>query len=94
MLTRLGFDDAARAAALVVTGEGRLDEQTFNGKVVGQVARRAATLGIRCHAVVGRSALPAEGARRLGLTGVTEAGTPETLQAAGRRFAAIPAARV
>ena len=49
----LGIDAAARRAALVLTGEGRLDEQSFEGKVVGGVAARAARAGVPCMAVVG-----------------------------------------
>lgn len=38
---------------LVVTGEGRLDETSFDGKVVGGVARFAADAGVATIAVVG-----------------------------------------
>ncbi|MFD1860313.1 glycerate kinase [Aeromicrobium camelliae] len=37
-----GFSDAAARADLVVTGEGRFDDQSLQGKVVGEVARQAA----------------------------------------------------
>src|SRR5262249_49845005 len=40
-------------ADLVVTGEGFLDDESFNGKVVGGVAEMAASLGVRVLAVVG-----------------------------------------
>ena len=36
-----GFDDAARGAALVITGEGCSDEQTVYGKLCAVVAERA-----------------------------------------------------
>ena len=38
VLDALGFDARMRAARAVVTGEGRLDEQTLEGKAVGEVA--------------------------------------------------------
>jgi glycerate kinase len=38
VLDRLDFDERASGAALVVTGEGRLDDQTLEGKVVAEVA--------------------------------------------------------
>jgi len=38
----------------VVTGEGFLDEQSFEGKVVGGVATVAAAAGVPVLAVVGR----------------------------------------
>jgi glycerate kinase len=41
VLDLLGFDDAARAADLIVTGEGRLDGQTAQGKLIATLARRA-----------------------------------------------------
>jgi glycerate 2-kinase len=40
-------------ADLVVTAEGFLDEQSFDGKVVGGVAEMAAAAGVPCLAVVG-----------------------------------------
>jgi glycerate 2-kinase len=56
VLDTMGFDDRARPAAAVVTGEGRLDAQSLEGKVVGEVATRCRQRGIPCHAVVGSSA--------------------------------------
>ena len=41
VLGMAGFDDAVRAADLVVTGEGAVDAQTAQGKVPVGVARRA-----------------------------------------------------
>lgn len=39
---------------LVVTGEGRLDATSFDGKVVGGVAALARAAGVRCVAIVGQ----------------------------------------
>ena len=41
-LDLLGFDDHLSRVDVVVTGEGRLDDQTLNGKLPAVVARRAA----------------------------------------------------
>ncbi|MGY4645956.1 glycerate kinase family protein [Cellulomonas sp. URHB0016] len=49
----LGLDAAIAEADLVLTGEGRLDQQSFEGKVVGGVAQRCARAGVPCLAVVG-----------------------------------------
>jgi glycerate kinase len=87
VLDLLGFDERASGAALVVTGEGRLDEQTLEGKVVAEVAARCRSLGVPCYAVVGESALGREGLDRLGLTGVREATTLPELREAGARLA-------
>ena len=50
----VGLDEALVGADLVVTGEGFLDEASFDGKVVGGVADLAAELGVPVLAVVGR----------------------------------------
>jgi glycerate kinase len=49
----LDLHDLVEGADLVVTAEGFLDEQSFEGKVVGGVAALAADAGVRCAAVVG-----------------------------------------
>jgi glycerate kinase len=87
VLDTIGFDERMRAAAFVVTGEGRLDEQTLEGKIVGEVATRCRQRGVGCHAVVGRNALDPFRERILALESVTEAGTLEDLEAAGRALA-------
>ncbi|HVY38082.1 MAG TPA: glycerate kinase [Polyangia bacterium] len=51
MLDVLGFDEACRGCDAVVTGEGRLDASSLEGKLPVVVARRARALGLR---VVGR----------------------------------------
>ncbi|MCH3968556.1 MAG: glycerate kinase [Atopobiaceae bacterium] len=53
VLDLLGFDKLLRDVDLVVTGEGHLDAQTAEGKVVSSVARRAFEHGVSCVAVVG-----------------------------------------
>src|SRR5262245_5504481 len=49
----VGLYDAVDGADLVVTGEGHLDAQSFEGKVVGGVAAVAADYGVPVAAVVG-----------------------------------------
>jgi glycerate kinase len=84
VLDSIGFDERMRAAGLVVTGEGSLDEQTLQGKIVGEVATRCRQGGVACHAVVGRNALEPFQERILDLASVTEATTLEELAGAGR----------
>lgn len=43
-----GFDAALTESDLVLTGEGRIDEQTRFGKTAFGVARRAQAAGVRC----------------------------------------------
>ena len=83
VLDTLGFDKRMRAARFVVTGEGRLDEQTLAGKAVGEVATRCRQAGVACHAVVGSNAMDPFQARLLDLASVTEAGTLPQLKLAG-----------
>jgi len=85
ILETLGFNKAASDARFVLTGEGRLDTQTAQGKIVGEIASRCQTLGIPCHAVVGRNELPPPG--DLGLATITEARTIEELYKAGATLA-------
>lgn len=49
----LDLFDALEGAHLVITGEGRLDQQSFDGKVVGGVADLASEYGVACGAIVG-----------------------------------------
>lgn len=53
VMGRLGFDAVLAEADVVVTGEGKLDSQSMQGKVVGEVVRRAEAAGRRCYAVAG-----------------------------------------
>ncbi|EAQ00692.1 glycerate kinase [Janibacter sp. HTCC2649] len=53
-LARLaGLDEVLEGAGLVITGEGRLDEQSLRGKVVGNVVRQGRAHGIPVQACVG-----------------------------------------
>lgn len=79
VLGAIGFEERARSAALVVTGEGTVDATTLEGKAPGAVLRRCERLGIRCelfgglvldgieaHALSGRPALAGEDLVQLG----------------------------
>ena len=52
---RVGLEESLEAADLVVTGEGFLDAESFDGKVVGGVAEMAGHLGVPVVAVVGEA---------------------------------------
>ncbi len=84
VLDAIGFDDRMREARFVVTGEGRLDEQTLHGKAVAEVATRSRQAGVACHAVVGEDALDPFGARVIDLSTVTVAGDLRAIERAGR----------
>jgi glycerate 2-kinase len=84
VLDAIGFDERMRDSAFVVTGEGRLDDQTLQGKIVGELATRCRQAGVTCHAVVGKNSLEPFKARILDLASVTEATTLAELERAGR----------
>jgi glycerate 2-kinase len=50
----VALDETIAGADLVVTGEGFLDDESFDGKVVGGVFELAASLGVPVLAVVGQ----------------------------------------
>ena len=52
-----GFDARMRRSHAVVTGEGRLDQQTLRGKALFEIATRCRQGGVPCYAVVGIDSL-------------------------------------
>ena len=67
VLDALDFDARMRASRAVVTGEGKLDEQTLQGKLVGEIGTRARQSGVPLHAIVGADALDPFGKRMIDL---------------------------
>jgi glycerate kinase len=81
-----------KEAYAVVTGEGRLDEQTIAGKAVFEVATRCRQGGVPCYVVAGNDLLDAFERRLLNVEveaaardGVTAG--PEQVERAARRLA-------
>jgi len=87
VLDATGFDDRLGRASVVITGEGRLDAQTLEGKLVSEIARRCARASVPVHAVVGSLALSATESTKLGLTSVCEASDLLQMETAGRTLA-------
>ena len=88
VLDALDFDARMRASRAVVTGEGRLDQQTLQGKLVGEIGTRARQAGVPLHAIVGRDELDPFGKRIIDLQWVAEATTLPELEAAGEALGA------
>jgi glycerate 2-kinase len=86
VLSTVGFDERMRESAFVVTGEGRIDEQTLQGKLVGEVATRCRQAGVPCHGVVGKIELDPFSERILDFASLSEATTLAELEEAGRRL--------
>ena len=67
VLSLVNFDHALAGADLVVTGEGCLDHQSENGKVVYGICRRCQQYHVRAMAVVGSLKVERELVRRYGI---------------------------
>jgi glycerate 2-kinase len=61
------FDEALQWADVVITGEGKLDNQTLRGKLVKGVADRAFTTGKKVIVVCGENALTDEKLKAMGI---------------------------
>jgi glycerate 2-kinase len=83
ILDALDFDARMRASRAVVTGEGKLDAQTLEGKLVGEIGTRARQAGVPLHAIVGTDAMTAFEKRMIDLQWVSEATDLGELEAAG-----------
>ena len=68
VLDAVDFDRRLDGTDLVITGEGRIDAQSVQGKVISGIARRTAPRNIPLVAIVGGIGPGAEAAYRLGLT--------------------------
>lgn len=53
ILELTGFDSLIKGADLVITGEGKIDSQTFMGKIPSEIAHRAALQGVETLAIGG-----------------------------------------
>ncbi len=67
ILDRSDFDKKAAEADLIITGEGRLDSQSVNGKVISGVASRGKNLGKKIITICGCKGEGAEEIKKLGV---------------------------
>jgi glycerate 2-kinase len=93
VLEALGVDERMQAAQLVIAGEGCIDDQSFGGKIVGELVRRARAAAVPIHAVAGTSTLSEEAAAAAGLERVWRASTLDEITAAGRELGASAPSR-
>lgn len=68
VLDTIGFDQRIKDADLVITGEGRLDSQSLQGKAAMAVAKGCQQAGVPCIALVGSVGEGAELTLQRGLT--------------------------
>lgn len=69
-----GIDDALNNADLVITGEGKIDQQSLDGKVVGKIASLANQKNIPVIAFCGKLELNSEKIKKTGLKAVYSIG--------------------
>ena len=67
VLDAVGLAEALEGANLCITGEGRLDEQTLQGKAPAAVAAMCRDRGVPCVGVCGELRLPPGLVRRMGM---------------------------
>lgn len=84
----LGFDRRLEDADAVITGEGRIDAQSHEGKLTGEIARRCRAAGIPCHAIAGEIALSPDEEARLGFASLGAATSLESIAGTAERIAA------
>ena len=70
VLDLVGYDRMLEGADMVFTGEGRIDRQSLNGKVIDGVARRARTAGVPVTCVVGSIGEGAQTAYEAGVSAI------------------------
>lgn len=70
VLNAVNFDELLKNTALVISGEGKIDQQSLRGKVVIGVARRTKKAGVPLLAVVGDIGDDIEAAYAEGVTGI------------------------
>lgn len=70
MIEIAGLASQVKTADLVITGEGRIDSQTFSGKVVSEVVRLSVDAGKSVFAVCGICELSKEDLSKSGITRV------------------------
>lgn len=88
VLGMLGFDRRLEDADAVITGEGRFDRQSLEGKLTGELARRCRAAGVPLHVIAGEVAITVGPER--GITSCAEAGEPGEVAAAAEAIALGP----
>jgi glycerate kinase len=87
VLDAVRFDQRMLASRAVITGEGRLDVTSLEGKITSEIATRARQSGVPLHAIVGRCALSRFDARILDIQEIREASTTRAIEHAAEALA-------
>ncbi len=70
VLEHAGYAEKLKSADLVITGEGRIDNQTAFGKLPQIVATTASNAGVKCVAIAGSSVADDESLKSMGISKV------------------------
>ena len=65
----MGFEERLKTADLIITGEGKIDKQTFQGKVIDGVTKHAGKYNIPVLAICGDMKLSEQETKKHGITG-------------------------
>jgi glycerate kinase len=87
VLQAVGMTARLALADVVIVGEGCLDMQSFDGKIVGELAARCRAASTPAHAIVGSSRLTPADTARMGLASVHIAPDLDAVRAAGAEVA-------
>ncbi len=87
VLERLGFERRLREADAAISGEGRIDSQSLEGKIVGQIAQVCARADRDLYILVGRDQLERAAIGGLPIRSIREAGTVGALRRAAAAIA-------
>jgi glycerate 2-kinase len=87
----VGFDRRLEGADAVITGEGRLDAQSREGKLTGEIARRCRAAEVPCHVIAGEIALVPDDQAWFGFATLASATSVESITGAAERIAAAAA---
>ncbi len=68
VLSLANFDEKLKGGDLVITGEGRIDDQTQYGKLPQIVAEKATESGVKCIAICGSSSASKTALSNIGIT--------------------------
>lgn len=88
ILRRADFSRRLRVADAVITGEGKIDEQSLTGKAVGTVAELCAAAGKPLHVIAAVDAIDPLAAANAGIASVRSATSLAAITAMARALAA------
>jgi glycerate kinase len=87
VLDALRFGERLQGAVAVIAGEGRIDAQSAEGKVVAEISQRARRHGVPVYVIVGQRELDEASRLALGIDSIVEAQTLDAIAAQSESIA-------